>query len=104
MINSLLTTFILVLCLCCVTHTQAQNKPITLVSSNALTGPAAGLGTKLTQGANVYFSKVNNQGGIAGRPIKLITLDDGYEAFRTVVNTHDALKKFDFFAFFNYIT
>lgn len=102
MVKRLVKIVILVLSVCYVNFTQAQKKPITLVSSNALTGPAAGLGSKLTQGANVYFNKINSQGGIAGRPIQLKTLDDGYEPFRTVANTYDALKTGDFLAFFNY--
>lgn len=81
---------------------HADEQAIILVSSNALTGPAAELGIKLTQGAEVYFNKVNRQGGILGRQIKLSTFDDGYEPFRTVENTYKALASEQPLALFNY--
>lgn len=44
-----------------------------------MTGPAAQLGQRLKAGIQAYFSSVNAQGGVAGRTLKLITRDDGYE-------------------------
>lgn len=81
---------------------QKQSNDIVLVSSNALTGPAAALGTKLSQGAKMYFHKINKRGGIAGRQIKLETLDDGYEPFRTLENTYQVLTRANVLALFNY--
>lgn len=49
----------------------------------ALTGPAAELGIRLRIGMQAYFSAVNAQGGVAGRRIKLVSRDDGYEPDRT---------------------
>jgi len=34
-----------------------------------------------------YFSRVNDRGGINGRKVKLISLDDGYVPPRTVEQT-----------------
>jgi ABC-type branched-subunit amino acid transport system substrate-binding protein len=76
---------------------------IVLGSSSALTGPAAQLGTKLNQGARLYFDKINQTGGIAGRKIELISLDDGYEPFRTLQNTHQLIDKYKVLALFNYV-
>jgi len=45
------------------------------------------LGTEMARGMNAYFNQVNERGGVNGRPIKLITLDDGYEPDRTIKNT-----------------
>ena len=42
----------------------------------ALTGPARGLGQELQAGATAYFEHINRQGGIHGRKISLLTLDD----------------------------
>ena len=50
----------------------------------ALTGPAAELGLRLKAGMQAYFTAANAQGGIAGRRLKLVSRDDGYEPERTV--------------------
>ncbi|HXA46804.1 MAG TPA: ABC transporter substrate-binding protein [Burkholderiaceae bacterium] len=62
-------------------------EPIILGQSAALSGPASMLGTEMARGMNAYFNQVNEHGGIKGRAIKLITLDDGYEPDRTTKNT-----------------
>jgi ABC-type branched-subunit amino acid transport system substrate-binding protein len=79
------------------------SQDIVLASSNALSGPAAQLGVRLNQGSRAYFTKVNQQGGIAGRQIKLHSLDDGYEPFRALKNTQTFLQQDELFAFFNYV-
>src|SRR5437879_5684937 len=52
---------------------------IVLGQSVALTGPAAQLGIQMRNGVRAYLDYVNAQGGVHGRKIELITLDDGYE-------------------------
>src|SRR5690625_6413815 len=46
-------------------------------------GPAAAWGT-VTKAIEAYFSYINDQGGIHGRTLKLVTRDDGYDPARTV--------------------
>ncbi len=87
----------------CFSNTAEDNTPINLAVSNAVSGPASQLGSRLNQGANAYFTKVNKAGGINGRKVKLITLDDGYEPYKTLTNTKAFLKRADIFAFFNYV-
>lgn len=82
---------------------KAEENPIILISSNALTGPTSALGIKLTQGADVYFNKINTLGGIAERQVRLRTLDDGYVPFQTVENTYKVIDTTDFLALFNYV-
>lgn len=53
----------------------------------ALTGPAQGLGQELKAGATAYFEHINSQGGIHGRKISLLTLDDSYEPEQTIEAT-----------------
>jgi len=65
----------------------AAAEPIIVGQSAALTGPASMLGTEMARGMNAYFNQVNEHGGVNGRQIRLITLDDGYEPDRTVQNT-----------------
>jgi len=88
----------------CQTASAISEKPdIILAGSSVLSGPAAELGISLNQGSKIYFDQINRLGGIAGRHIKLITLDDGYEPYKTIKNTQQLLKRKDVFAFFNYV-
>lgn len=70
--------------------------------SNALTGPAAKLGVELKKGSLAYFQQLNEEGGIHGRQIELISLDDAYEPIHTVANTHQLIAK-QVFALFGYV-
>lgn len=59
---------------------------ITLGTSNALTGPVAAVCLPTSAGANAWFQHVNAGGGVNGRKIKDIVLDDGYQAPRAAAN------------------
>jgi branched-chain amino acid transport system substrate-binding protein len=76
---------------------------ILLGQSVALTGPAAELGIQMRNGAKAYFDHVNASGGVHGRKIELITLDDGYEPSRTVPNTKRLIEQDRVFALFGYV-
>jgi ABC-type branched-subunit amino acid transport system substrate-binding protein len=76
---------------------------ILLGQSVALTGPAAELGIQMRNGAKAYFDHVNAGGGVHGRSIELITLDDGYEPARTVPNTKRLIEQDKVFALFGYV-
>jgi ABC-type branched-subunit amino acid transport system substrate-binding protein len=45
--------------------------------SAPLTGSNAAMGKDIRDGAAAYFKYVNARGGVAGRPVELVTLDDG---------------------------
>jgi ABC-type branched-subunit amino acid transport system substrate-binding protein len=66
---------------------------ILLGQSAALTGPAAALGTGMKAGLNAYFSKVNAEGGINGRKVRLVSKDDGYEPDRAIANTQSLIDQ-----------
>lgn len=76
---------------------------ILLGQSAAFGGPAAALGKSMRDGAMVYFDRVNAQGGIYGRKIKLISLDDGYEPDRAIANTRKLINQDKVFALFGYV-
>lgn len=76
---------------------------IVLGQSAPLSGPAQALGTEMRAGAQLYFDMVNAQGGVNGRKVELITLDDGYEPTRTVDNTKKLLGEAQVFALFGYV-
>jgi branched-chain amino acid transport system substrate-binding protein len=52
--------------------------------SAALTGPAKELGRSMKTGIEVAFAAANEKGGVNGRKLRLIAVDDGYEPARTV--------------------
>jgi ABC-type branched-subunit amino acid transport system substrate-binding protein len=88
--------------LCVPTALLAQT-PIKLGMSAPFTGPTAMLGQQFSYGANLVFTAQNAQGGIGGRPIQLLTADDGYEPVRTVENTRNFLLNQHVFALFGYV-
>lgn len=53
---------------------------IRLVQIASFTGAQAGLGTEIYRGAMAYFMEVNAKGGIHGRKIEIVPLDDKYSA------------------------
>src|SRR5258708_515515 len=54
--------------------------------STALTGPSQALGLGMKAGVDAYFKQVNDAGGVFGRPLRLIALDDQYEPLQTGPN------------------
>lgn len=66
---------------------------IAIGQSVALTGPGSALAVPFHQGAKVYFDRVNAAGGINGRKIDLITLDDQGNAQAAAANTKKLLEQ-----------
>jgi ABC-type branched-subunit amino acid transport system substrate-binding protein len=66
---------------------------IVLGQSVALTGVSAQLGQSFAQGAKLYFDRVNAAGGVHGRAIDLVTLDDGGVPANTVANTRKLVSQ-----------
>jgi branched-chain amino acid transport system substrate-binding protein len=56
---------------------------IKIGNTNPYSGPASAYGT-IGRSLAAYFAKVNDEGGINGRKINFISLDDGYSPPRTV--------------------
>ncbi len=84
-------------------HSKEHLAKIKLGMSNALTGPTAQLGLQIKKGAEVYFNQLNKQGGISGRKVEIISLDDGYEPVNTVSNTRKLIDEDKVFALFGYV-
>jgi ABC-type branched-subunit amino acid transport system substrate-binding protein len=59
---------------------------IVLGMSTALTGPTAELGRRMRDGVQLGLERINQQGGIQGRPLRLQVYDDGYEPHRVAPN------------------
>lgn len=60
---------------------------LTLGQSVALTGPSATLGLPFAQGARLYFDRLNSAGGINGRKIELVSIDDAGNPEQAAANT-----------------
>lgn len=76
---------------------------ILIGQSAALSGPAEQLGKQMALGAKVYFDHINQSGGIHGRKIRLLSLDDGYEPDRAKANTLKLINEEKVFALFGYV-
>ena len=87
----------------CFAEQSSSTDKIKLGMSNALTGPTSQLGQELKRGASVYFEQLNNLGGINGKQVELISLDDGYEPENTVRNTKTLVEQKQVLALINYV-
>jgi branched-chain amino acid transport system substrate-binding protein len=54
-------------------------KEIVIGSCAALEGPSRFLGRETVTGAETYFRMVNDEGGVNGRKLKLVSFDDNYD-------------------------
>jgi len=63
-----------------------------------LEGPAAALGLGMRLGIKAAFDEVNAKGGVHGRKLELVSLDDGYDPDRSVVQTKKLIKEEKVFA------
>lgn len=73
-------------------------QPLVLGQSCALSGPAQNLGLEMRAGLLAAFSAINDQGGIRGREIILLSKDDGYEPDKAVRNTKSLIYDEQVFA------
>ncbi|HKP34364.1 MAG TPA: ABC transporter substrate-binding protein, partial [Sphingomicrobium sp.] len=76
---------------------------IRLGQAAVFSGPAAQLGIQMRNGIKAYFDAVNEKGGVNGRKIELLTVDDGYEPGRTVPNTKKLIAEDKVFALIGYV-
>lgn len=76
---------------------------LVLGQSAALSGPTGQLGEEVRLGALAWFSEVNRRGGIHGRRIRLVSLDDRYEPPLTLANTRQLIDGAKAFALFGYV-
>ncbi|HSE04607.1 MAG TPA: ABC transporter substrate-binding protein [Methylomirabilota bacterium] len=82
---------------------RGQAPEIRIGMSAAFRGAAAGLGSELYRGAQAYYSEINARGGIHGRPITVVALDDGYNPDPCIRNTIQLLDREKVFLLSNYV-
>jgi ABC-type branched-subunit amino acid transport system substrate-binding protein len=78
---------------------HAQSGPLRVGQSLPLSGPLAELGYEYRDGMLAYFNVLNAKGGVHGRRIELVTLDDGYVVERSVENAKKLLDQDEVLAF-----
>src|SRR2546423_3679670 len=82
------------------TDVGITSNQILLGNTIAQTGPAASYGT-IANAENAYFTYINNKGGINGRKIKFVILDDAYNPAQTVPLTKQLVEQNQVFAMFS---
>lgn len=85
------------------TVAQTQERGVTptevvIGTSQPLTGPAAFWGVPVTGGMDAYLKILNDQGGIHGRKIRLVAMDDSYLPPRAVANVRELVERTGVFA------
>lgn len=75
---------------------------ITLGMSAPFSGPNGAYGKEMKEGAMAYFTQLNAAGGIHGKKVELVALDDGYETEKTVANTRKLINEQKIFALMAY--
>lgn len=83
-------------------ETGVTDTTITLGMSAPFTGANGAYGSDLKAGASLYFSQVNATGGINGRKIELVSIDDSYDPAKAVSNTKKLIEEQKVFALFSY--
>lgn len=62
---------------------------IVIGTTTAITGPIASACTPINNGSLAWFDHVNEEGGVDGKDIKNIVLDDGYDAAKALANARE---------------
>jgi len=75
---------------------------VTIGMSSPFSGPNGAYGQDMKNVITAYFDQVNKSGGINGRKLELVALDDGYETERAVANTKKLIDENKVFALLQY--
>ena len=80
--------------------TGATDTEIKIGDTKPYSGPASAYGT-IGKAIAAYFDKINAEGGINGRKIKFISLDDGYNPAKTVEQVRKLVEEDEVLFVFN---
>lgn len=84
--------------LTCQADPGVTDSSITIGMSSPFSGPNGAYGTDMRQVIEAYFAQINKGGGIAGRKLDLVAMDDGYETEKTVANAQTLINEKNAFA------
>lgn len=82
----------------CVARPAFAGDTVRVGMTTALSGPAKALGEGMRDGLTAHFEAINAEGGIHGRRIELVALDDGYEPARAAQNMRQLIDEHGVFA------
>lgn len=97
-LKHLAATALLALSTICAAEPGVTDTTVTLGMSAPFSGPNGAYGEDMRQTIQAYFGQLNKAGGVNGRKIELIALDDGYETDRALANTKTLIKDKQAFA------
>lgn len=80
----------------------AADGDILIGQSCQLTGPLAALTEEVRRGSSLYFDQVNARGGVHGRRIRVLALDDAYDPKRAADNTRKLIDEDKVLALYQY--
>lgn len=81
---------------------QGAGGAIVIGQSAPLSGSNKDLGTDIRNGAAAYFKRVNDAGGVNGRKIEFVSLDDANDTKRSEANTKQLLEQNNPIALYGY--
>ena len=80
--------------------TGATDKEIKIGGIHPYSGPASAYGA-IGKAISAYFAKVNDEGGINGRKVNFVALDDGYNPAKTVEQARKLVEEEEVLLVFN---
>ena len=80
------------------TDPGVSDSRIVFGQSAAFSGPSQALGNEMRLGIQAAFHEVNQAGGVHGRMLELVTLDDFYEPDYAYANTRRLINREGVFA------
>jgi ABC-type branched-subunit amino acid transport system substrate-binding protein len=83
---------------------HAQPKPLLVGQSAALTGSQTEFGRDMRDGSLAAFERINRKGGIQGRPIQLVTIDDGGNEAKAKENAEKLINEHRVLALLGFIS
>src|SRR4051812_11542037 len=81
---------------------HAQGDKWVIGQSAPLTGGNAKFGTDIRDGANAWFAHVNAKGGVNGKAIELVSMDDQNDRKTAGANAGELLKNADVLALYGF--
>lgn len=79
-----------------------SDSEILIGQSCQLSGPLAALTSEVRQGSALYFDHVNASGGVRGRKIRVVAIDDAYDPRKAAENTKKLIDEDKVLALFQY--
>ena len=93
LVRGLRNACVLLLCGLAAAVPRAQPPALPIGLTLPLTGPQAAQGQGMRHGAQLAVARANAAGGVAGRPLELLVLDDAGDAGRAAANARQLLDR-----------